>query len=53
MNKNKAQGTAFETWTRKALNALNIKARRLAEGDVGRHDGAPTPVETATRCIAQ
>jgi hypothetical protein len=32
MNKNKAQGTAFETWTRKALNALNIKARRLAEG---------------------
>jgi hypothetical protein len=32
MNKNKAQGTAFETWTRKALNALNVKARRLAEG---------------------
>lgn len=32
MNKNKKQGTAFETWTRKALNALNIKARRIAEG---------------------
>ena len=32
MSKNKQQGTAFETWTRKALNALNIQARRLAEG---------------------
>lgn len=32
MSKNKQQGTAFETWTRKALNALNIRARRLAEG---------------------
>jgi hypothetical protein len=32
MSKNKAQGTAFETWTRKALNALDIKARRIAEG---------------------
>lgn len=32
MSKNKQQGTAFETWTRKALNALNIDARRLAEG---------------------
>jgi hypothetical protein len=31
-NKNKAQGTAFETWTRKALNALGLRARRLAEG---------------------
>lgn len=31
-NKNKKQGTAFETWTRKALNALGIRARRLAEG---------------------
>lgn len=36
MNRNKAQGTAFETWTRKALNALNVRARRLAEG--GRYD---------------
>jgi hypothetical protein len=35
-NRNKAQGTAFETWTRKALNALNIRARRLAEG--GQYD---------------
>jgi hypothetical protein len=32
MNRNKKQGTAFETWTRKALNALGIKARRLVEG---------------------
>tara|TARA_R110000868_G_scaffold403412_2_gene680678 strand:- start:25 stop:432 length:408 start_codon:yes stop_codon:yes gene_type:complete len=32
MSKNKQQGTAFETWTRKALNALDIKARRIAEG---------------------
>lgn len=36
MNKNKKQGTAFETWTRKALNALNIRARRIAEG--GKYD---------------
>lgn len=36
MNKNKRQGTAFETWTRKALNALGIRARRLAEG--GQYD---------------
>jgi hypothetical protein len=36
MNKNKKQGTAFETWTRKALNALGIRARRLAEG--GQYD---------------
>lgn len=35
-NKNKAQGTAFETWTRKALNALGIKAKRLVEG--GQYD---------------
>lgn len=32
MSKNKAQGTRFETWTRQALNTLNIQARRLAEG---------------------
>jgi hypothetical protein len=32
MSKQKAQGTAFETWTRKALNALQLEARRLAEG---------------------
>lgn len=32
MSKQKAQGTAFETWTRKALNALHLQARRLAEG---------------------
>lgn len=32
MSRNKQQGTAFETWTRKALNALGIQARRLAEG---------------------
>lgn len=31
-NKNKAQGTAFETWTRRALNIIGISARRLAEG---------------------
>jgi hypothetical protein len=36
MNKNKKQGTAFETWTRKALNSLGIRARRLAEG--GQYD---------------
>ena len=32
MSKNKQQGTAFETWTRKALNSLGIEARRIAEG---------------------
>jgi Holliday junction resolvase len=32
MNRNKAQGTAFETWTRRALNALGIQAQRLPEG---------------------
>lgn len=32
MSKNKAQGTAFETWTRKALNSLGIQAKRIAEG---------------------
>ena len=32
MSKSKQQGTAFETWTRKALNALNLHAARLAEG---------------------
>jgi hypothetical protein len=36
MSKNKKQGTAFETWTRKALNSLGIDARRIAEGGV--HD---------------
>lgn len=32
MSKNKAQGTAFETWICKALNSLGITANRLAEG---------------------
>lgn len=32
MSKNKQQGTAFETWTRRALNKVGIGARRLAEG---------------------
>jgi len=32
MNKSKQQGTAFETWTRRALNKVGIGARRLAEG---------------------
>jgi hypothetical protein len=32
MNRNKKQGTAFETWTRKALEALGIQSRRLPEG---------------------
>lgn len=36
VNKNKAQGTAFETWTRRALEALGIQSRRLPEG--GAHD---------------
>lgn len=36
MSKNKKQGTAFETWTRKALNSIGIQARRIAEG--GAHD---------------
>jgi hypothetical protein len=36
MSKNKQQGTAFETWTRKALNAIGIDASRIAEG--GAHD---------------
>jgi hypothetical protein len=32
VSKNKQQGTAFETWTRRALNSIGIEARRLAEG---------------------
>lgn len=32
MSKNKQQGTAFETWTRRALNSIGIGARRLPEG---------------------
>lgn len=55
MSKNKQQGTAFETWTRKALNALNIKARRLAEGgsydegDVEAHIGERWIIECKAR----
>ena len=32
MSKAKAQGTALETWVVKRLQALGIKARRVAEG---------------------
>lgn len=32
MNKNKKQGTAFETWVKRALENIGITARRLAEG---------------------
>lgn len=32
MNKPKQQGTAFETWTRKALESLGFTSRRIAEG---------------------
>jgi hypothetical protein len=31
-NKNKAQGTAFETWVKRSLESIGIKARRLPEG---------------------
>lgn len=55
MSKNKQQGTAFETWTRKALNALGITARRLAEGgsydegDVEAHLGERWVIECKAR----
>jgi hypothetical protein len=32
MSKQKAQGTAHESWTVKALAAIGIQARRIAEG---------------------
>jgi hypothetical protein len=32
MSKQKAQGTAHESWTVKALDAIGIQARRIAEG---------------------
>ena len=51
MSKNKQQGTAFETWTRKALNALNIRARRLAEG--GSHDEGDVEAHIGGRWIIE
>lgn len=51
MSKNKAQGTAFETWTRKALNALGIDAARIAEG--GSNDEGDVEVHLGERWIIE
>jgi hypothetical protein len=51
VSKNKAQGTAFETWTRKALNALGIDAARIAEG--GSNDEGDVEVHLGERWIIE
>lgn len=51
MSKNKQQGTAFETWTRRALNALGIEARRLAEG--GSYDEGDVEADINGRWIIE
>lgn len=53
MSKNKKQGTAFETWTRKALNALNIKARRLAEGGACDEGDVEAHLDGQTRWVIE
>lgn len=53
MSKNKAQGTRFETWTRKALNALNIKARRLAEGGAYDEGDVEAHLDGTTRWVIE
>lgn len=53
MSKNKKQGTAFETWTRKALNALNIKARRLAEGGAYDEGDVEAHLDGTTRWVIE
>lgn len=53
MSKNKKQGTAFETWTRKALNALGIKARRLAEGGAYDEGDVEAHLDGQTRWIIE
>jgi hypothetical protein len=53
MSKNKAQGTRFETWTRKALNALNIKARRLAEGGAYDEGDVEAHLDGQTRWVIE
>jgi len=49
MSKSKAQGTALETWVVKALGALKIKARRIAEG--GAKDEGDVEVELDERWV--
>ena len=51
MSKNKQQGTAFETWTRKALNALGIEAKRIAEG--GAHDEGDVEAHFGERWVIE
>ena len=53
MSKNKAQGTRFETWTRKALNALGIKARRLAEGGAYDEGDVEAHLDGQTRWVIE
>jgi hypothetical protein len=53
MSKNKAQGTRFETWTRKALTALGIKARRLAEGGAYDEGDVEAHLDGQTRWVIE
>lgn len=53
MSKNKAQGTRFETWTRKALNALGIQARRLAEGGAYDEGDVEAHLDGQTRWVIE
>lgn len=53
MSKNKKQGTAFETWTRKALNSLGIKARRLAEGGAYDEGDVEAHLDGQTRWVLE
>jgi hypothetical protein len=51
MNKNKAQGTAFETWTRRALESMGITSRRLPEG--GAYDEGDVEAELDGRWVLE
>ena len=52
-NKNKAQGTAFETWTRRALNTIGIEARRLPEGGAYDEGDVEAQLETDQRWVLE
>lgn len=53
MSKNKKQGTAFETWTRKALNSLGIGARRIAEGGSNDEGDVEAHLDGITRWVIE
>jgi hypothetical protein len=53
MSKNKKQGTAFETWTRKALTSIGIRARRLAEGGAYDEGDVEAHLDGETRWVIE